>query len=46
MRKIYPDLYGIADEIREGLKESSSSSTKSKPSGLMGKKSTEGKQNG
>lgn len=47
MRNMYPDLYAVADEIREGLKDTSSSTgEKTKPSGLMQKKNTEKQSNG
>lgn len=37
MKKVYPDLYKLADEIRKQFQESDST-PKSKPSGLMSKK--------
>lgn len=46
MRSRYPDLYAVADEIREGLKDTSSSTEKTKQSGLMQKKNTEKQSNG
>lgn len=42
MKKTYPDLYKLAEQIKGELKPLGSSGTDSKPSGLM----TKGSRNG